>query len=117
MLKNVNLVVLTGNKDDDNDLEQADRPTGPGVEPSTVNAFVSALASSGRATVINSSHRSRPERTPWKTDADDSDDDPMIKLATELLKKETKAKEGIEARGVPPGKYWWEMRNVSGHGT
>jgi hypothetical protein len=117
MLKNVNLVVLTGNEEDDNDQLQADRPTGPGVEPSTVNAFVSALASSGRATVIKSSSRSRPERTPRKPDADDGDDDPMIKLATELLQKETRAKEEIEARGVPPGKYWWEMRNVSGHGT
>jgi hypothetical protein len=96
MLKNINLVVLIGNKeeeeDDDDDPQQADRPTGPGVEPSTVNAFVQALASSGRATVTNSS---RPERTPWKPDADDSDDDPMMNLATELLKKEKKAVGGL----------------------
>jgi len=86
MVRNVPLTIIV-NKD-----------TGSGGRgnPETVNSFVSMLASSGRATVT--------------AVGPDASEDDIRRLSSLAVEREGRAKEEIEARGVPKGKYWWEMR-------
>jgi hypothetical protein len=43
----------------------------------------------------------------------EEDRDPMLALAMRLLEQEGRRKEQIEAKGLPPGKLWWEMRHLA----
>ena len=90
-------MILTGSSSDDKSGSGGSgQRTGPGVNASVANQFAAMLAAAGRATVIN--------RT------GSASEDEIKRLAQQAGEQERKTKEAIEAQGLPPGKFWWEMR-------
>jgi hypothetical protein len=45
---------------------------------------------------------------------EEEDDDPLLSLAIRVLREESRKKEAIEARGLPPGvEHWWQARHLA----
>lgn len=89
MLRDIPITIIV-NKDD-----------GPGggrqINSSLATHFASAMATSGRATVVAAGK--------------DDDDETVKRMATSAIERERQNKKDIEARVVPEGMHWWQVRN------